>query len=135
MTQPVKFGLNVDPNTGGLAIAERITAIADASGLDLVGVQDHPYNDGFTDTLTPDHLAGRQDQARAPVPQRRQPAAAPAGHARQAGRRHRRAQRRPFRARPRRGSVRGRDRRDGRPSPQRRAGRAAVRESIPTGAG
>ena len=27
------------------------TAIADASGLDLVGVQGHPYNDGFTDTL------------------------------------------------------------------------------------
>ena len=52
MTQPVKFGLNADPNTGGLPIAERITAIADASGLDLVGVQDHPYNDGFTDTLT-----------------------------------------------------------------------------------
>lgn len=52
MAQPVKFGLNVDPNTGGLAIAERITAIADASGLDLVGIQDHPYNDGFGDTLT-----------------------------------------------------------------------------------
>ncbi len=52
MTQPVQFGLNVDPNTGGLPIAERITAIADASALDLVGVQDHPYNDGFTDTLT-----------------------------------------------------------------------------------
>ena len=52
MAQPVKFGLNVDPNTGGLAIAERITAIADASGLDLVGIQDHPYNTGFVDTLT-----------------------------------------------------------------------------------
>ena len=33
MTQHVKFGLNVDPNTGGLPIAERITAIADDSGL------------------------------------------------------------------------------------------------------
>src|SRR6266567_2302046 len=52
MTQPVNFGLNVDPNTGGLPIAERITAIADASGLDLVGIQDHPYNADFTDTLT-----------------------------------------------------------------------------------
>jgi hypothetical protein len=52
MTQPVRFGLNVDPNTGGLAIAERITAIADASGLDYAGIQDHPYNDGFTDTLS-----------------------------------------------------------------------------------
>jgi len=38
MTQPVKFGLDVDPNTGGLPIAERVTAIADASGLDLVGI-------------------------------------------------------------------------------------------------
>jgi len=51
MAQSVKFGLNVDPNTGGLAIAERITAIADAGGLDLVGIQDHPYNADFTDTL------------------------------------------------------------------------------------
>jgi alkanesulfonate monooxygenase SsuD/methylene tetrahydromethanopterin reductase-like flavin-dependent oxidoreductase (luciferase family) len=52
MPQPVKFGLNVDPNAGGLAIAGRIAAIADASGLDYVGVQDHPYNSEFTDTLT-----------------------------------------------------------------------------------
>ncbi len=52
MTQPVKFGLNVDPNTGGLPNAERITAIAEASGLDYVGIQDHPYNADFTDTLT-----------------------------------------------------------------------------------
>jgi hypothetical protein len=51
MKQPVKFGLNVDPDTGGLPIAERITATADASGLDLVGIQDHPYNDEVTDTL------------------------------------------------------------------------------------
>jgi alkanesulfonate monooxygenase SsuD/methylene tetrahydromethanopterin reductase-like flavin-dependent oxidoreductase (luciferase family) len=36
----------------GLAIAERITAITDTSGLDYVGIQDHPSNDGFTDTLS-----------------------------------------------------------------------------------
>src|SRR5216684_3373199 len=46
------FGLNVDPNTGGLAIAARITAIADASGLEYVGIQDHPYNPEFVDTFT-----------------------------------------------------------------------------------
>ena len=65
MTQPVKFGLNVDPNTGGLAIAERITAIADASGLDLVGTaippirragrarrtRIHPYRRRLTGTM------------------------------------------------------------------------------------
>src|ERR1700746_295343 len=52
MTRPVAFGLNVDPNTGGLAIAARIAAIADATGLEYAGVQDHPYNPDFVDTLT-----------------------------------------------------------------------------------
>jgi alkanesulfonate monooxygenase SsuD/methylene tetrahydromethanopterin reductase-like flavin-dependent oxidoreductase (luciferase family) len=52
MTSRVRFGLNADPNIGGVAIAERITAIADSHGLELVGMQDHPYNDGFLDTLT-----------------------------------------------------------------------------------
>jgi alkanesulfonate monooxygenase SsuD/methylene tetrahydromethanopterin reductase-like flavin-dependent oxidoreductase (luciferase family) len=52
MKRPVAFGLNVDPNAGGLAIAARIAAIADSSGLEYAGVQDHPYNSGFVDTLT-----------------------------------------------------------------------------------
>src|ERR1700730_9339264 len=52
MRRPVAFGLNVDPNTGGFSIAARIAAIADASGLEYAGVQDHPYNPGFVDTLT-----------------------------------------------------------------------------------
>jgi alkanesulfonate monooxygenase SsuD/methylene tetrahydromethanopterin reductase-like flavin-dependent oxidoreductase (luciferase family) len=52
MRRPAAFGLNVDPNTGGLAIATRIADIADTLGLEYVGVQDHPYNSGFVDTLT-----------------------------------------------------------------------------------
>jgi alkanesulfonate monooxygenase SsuD/methylene tetrahydromethanopterin reductase-like flavin-dependent oxidoreductase (luciferase family) len=48
----VRFGLNADPSTGGLAIAERITAIADTNGLELVGIQDHPYNPDFVDTFS-----------------------------------------------------------------------------------
>jgi alkanesulfonate monooxygenase SsuD/methylene tetrahydromethanopterin reductase-like flavin-dependent oxidoreductase (luciferase family) len=52
MRRPVAFGLNVDPNSGGLAIAARIAEIADTAGLEYVGVQDHPYNSGFVDTLT-----------------------------------------------------------------------------------
>ena len=52
MTRPVAFGLNVDPNTGGLPIAARIAAIADTSGLEYAGIQDHPYNPDFVDTLT-----------------------------------------------------------------------------------
>ena len=52
MKRPVAFGLNVDPNTGGLPIAARIAAIADTSGLEYAGIQDHPYNPDFVDTLT-----------------------------------------------------------------------------------
>ena len=52
MAQPAAFGLNVDPNAGGLAIAGRIAAIADSAGLEYVGIQDHPYNAEFLDTFT-----------------------------------------------------------------------------------
>jgi len=52
MAQPAAFGLNVDPNTGGLAIAGRIAAIADEAGLEYAGLQDHPYNAGFVDTFS-----------------------------------------------------------------------------------
>ncbi len=52
MAQPAAFGLNADPNAGGLAIAGRIAAIADSAGLEYVGIQDHPYNPEFLDTLT-----------------------------------------------------------------------------------
>ena len=52
MAKPVAFGLNVDPNAGGLAIAGRIAAIADSAGLEYVGIQDHPYNADFLDTFT-----------------------------------------------------------------------------------
>jgi len=52
MSRPAAFGLNVDPNAGGLAIAARIAAIADTSGLEYAGIQDHPYISGFVDTLT-----------------------------------------------------------------------------------
>jgi alkanesulfonate monooxygenase SsuD/methylene tetrahydromethanopterin reductase-like flavin-dependent oxidoreductase (luciferase family) len=51
MAQPAAFGLNVDPNAGGLAIAGRIAAIADSAGLEYVGIQDHPYNAEFLDTF------------------------------------------------------------------------------------
>jgi alkanesulfonate monooxygenase SsuD/methylene tetrahydromethanopterin reductase-like flavin-dependent oxidoreductase (luciferase family) len=52
MNRPVAFGLNVDPNTDGLAAAARIAAIADNSGLEYAGIQDHPYSPDLVDTLT-----------------------------------------------------------------------------------
>ena len=63
MAQPVRFGLNVDPNTAGLHIAARIARIADTNGVEYVGVQDHPYNSGFLDTLSQiTWLAARTNQ-------------------------------------------------------------------------
>lgn len=65
MDHAVRFGLNADPNVGGLAIAERIARIADDNGLEYVGVQDHPYNSGFLDTFTVlTWLAGRTRRVR-----------------------------------------------------------------------
>jgi alkanesulfonate monooxygenase SsuD/methylene tetrahydromethanopterin reductase-like flavin-dependent oxidoreductase (luciferase family) len=52
MAKPAAFGLNVDPNTGGLAIAARIAAIADSASLEYVGIQDHPYIPDFLDTFS-----------------------------------------------------------------------------------
>lgn len=49
---PVRFGLNVDPHAAGLAVARRVTALAEAAGLELVGVQDHPYQADFVDTFS-----------------------------------------------------------------------------------
>jgi alkanesulfonate monooxygenase SsuD/methylene tetrahydromethanopterin reductase-like flavin-dependent oxidoreductase (luciferase family) len=48
----VAFGLNVDPHVSGLATATRIATIADESGLEYVGIQDHPYIPEFVDTFT-----------------------------------------------------------------------------------
>jgi alkanesulfonate monooxygenase SsuD/methylene tetrahydromethanopterin reductase-like flavin-dependent oxidoreductase (luciferase family) len=46
------FGLNVDPAVGTRDEAFQRARIADEGGLDLVTVQDHPYNPNFLDTWT-----------------------------------------------------------------------------------
>jgi len=48
--RPVEFGISVAPNSSEMdAIRVAVTA-ADQSGLDLVGIQDHPYQWRFMDT-------------------------------------------------------------------------------------
>jgi len=47
--EPV-FGLSITPNDADLAF--RLASNADESGLDIVGIQDHPYNGTFFDTWT-----------------------------------------------------------------------------------
>src|SRR5688500_20284218 len=49
---PLAFAANVDPSAGSLADAHTIARRADELGLDLVGIQDHPYQWRFLDTWT-----------------------------------------------------------------------------------
>lgn len=46
------FGANIDPSTSELATAYTWASIADENGLDMIMVQDHPYNRDHLDTWT-----------------------------------------------------------------------------------
>jgi alkanesulfonate monooxygenase SsuD/methylene tetrahydromethanopterin reductase-like flavin-dependent oxidoreductase (luciferase family) len=46
------FGLNIDPADRNLPLAYRLADLADASGYDWVGIQDHPYIPQHLDTWT-----------------------------------------------------------------------------------
>ncbi len=46
------FGININPNAGGVQLAFDLARFADQAGIDLIGIQDHPYNGGFLDTWT-----------------------------------------------------------------------------------
>lgn len=47
----VRFGVNVDPTAAALETGRAVARRADELGLDLLGVQDHPYVDRFLDTF------------------------------------------------------------------------------------
>jgi alkanesulfonate monooxygenase SsuD/methylene tetrahydromethanopterin reductase-like flavin-dependent oxidoreductase (luciferase family) len=52
MRNPPLFGANVDPTTASIDESFARATLADEGGLDLVTVQDHPYNRRFMDTWT-----------------------------------------------------------------------------------
>jgi len=52
MTLPVLFGANVDPTWADPQAPIRSSRLAEDAGLDLVTVQDHPYQPAFYDTWT-----------------------------------------------------------------------------------
>jgi len=49
---PLQFGVSVDPNINEFNTAVKLVKRADEVQLDLVGIQDHPYNRTHLDTLT-----------------------------------------------------------------------------------
>ena len=50
--RPPEFGVSVEPLADPPDHAARVARAADRSGLDLVGIQDHPYQRRFLDTWT-----------------------------------------------------------------------------------
>ena len=50
--RPPEFGVSVEPLADPPGHAARVARAADRSGLDLVGIQDHPYQRRFLDTWT-----------------------------------------------------------------------------------
>jgi alkanesulfonate monooxygenase SsuD/methylene tetrahydromethanopterin reductase-like flavin-dependent oxidoreductase (luciferase family) len=56
---PIRFGISIVPATESLDASRGLVRAADEAGLDLVGIQDHPYQHHFLDTwsLIPTLLA------------------------------------------------------------------------------
>lgn len=61
----LQFGLSVTPTADDLAGITELTTLADSTGLDLVAIQDHPYQPTFFETWTLiTYLAARTDRVR-----------------------------------------------------------------------
>jgi hypothetical protein len=60
----IQFGISVVPATERLDRVRELVRAADEAALDLVGVQDHPYQRHFLDTWWADTDAARRDGAR-----------------------------------------------------------------------
>src|SRR5439155_12699485 len=50
--RPPTFGLSITPYSNNVDEIFKLAKTADALGLDIVGIQDHPYNGSFFDTWT-----------------------------------------------------------------------------------
>jgi alkanesulfonate monooxygenase SsuD/methylene tetrahydromethanopterin reductase-like flavin-dependent oxidoreductase (luciferase family) len=48
----LEFGISADPTAAAAAATRELVRQADTTGLDLVGIQDHPYVERFLDTWT-----------------------------------------------------------------------------------
>ncbi len=48
----IRFGLSLPPSVADVERVRELALLADASGLDLLGIQDHPYVSQFLDTMS-----------------------------------------------------------------------------------
>lgn len=65
MADTIRFGVAVTPTAGDVAQMTALAQDADEAGLDLIAVQDHPYQPGHLDTLTAlTHLGAHTSRVR-----------------------------------------------------------------------
>jgi alkanesulfonate monooxygenase SsuD/methylene tetrahydromethanopterin reductase-like flavin-dependent oxidoreductase (luciferase family) len=65
MTSHLEFGISITPSWLERAEVVRLALLADEAGLDLIGIQDHPYQWRFFDTWTLiAYLSGRTSRVR-----------------------------------------------------------------------
>ena len=65
LTTPIEFGISITPTWRETDEVVRLAQVADEAGLDLIGIQDHPYQWRFFDTWTViAHLAARTSRIR-----------------------------------------------------------------------
>src|SRR3954451_18035078 len=103
----VEFGIFPVPNAAEAdELLERVTA-AEQAGLDLVGIQDHPYQRRFLDTWSLNPVPRGAHEQDPLLPGRREPAAQAAGRDGEGGGHDRPPVGWPLRARPRRGRLLG----------------------------
>ena len=78
---PIEFGLFLTPTAERTIQVLELAELAEALGLDLVAIQDHPYQRRFLDTWTLLSAIGGAHPIDPAGPGRGLPAAAAAGHA------------------------------------------------------
>src|SRR5258708_12296672 len=52
LREDVRFGANVDPTANDPSWPLQLSLAIERAGLELIGIQDHPYNAGFLETWT-----------------------------------------------------------------------------------
>ena len=63
--RPIRYGYFLNPTAEGIEATIESAQVADRLGLDLIGIQDHPYQPRFLDTWTLlTHLAARTERIR-----------------------------------------------------------------------
>ena len=106
----IQFGISLVPATERLDRLRELVRAADEAALDLIGIQDHPYQRRFLDTWSLIPALLTETKRISLLHRRGEPAAAAARRDGEGRRVARRAERRPLRARPGRRRLPRRDR-------------------------